>query len=390
MREPTSTSDDPPAPAGPPPRNERSRRRRIAATVGWTVGALLLVVVLAGFFVHLPYVIISPGSATPLDQSVVTIEGAPTYGSAGNLLYLTVRVSGSDPNVWKYLTASIDPDQQVVKREAVVGCLSDADNVRYNADLMSQSQDDATKVALERLGYTVTASAPRLTVIEACRGVPAAGALQVGDEIVAIDGKSVTDGAALAAAVRTFEPGHPIPVTVVRDGETRTVDVPTGEFVPDKRAGSGARCAAPGVKGGTGEPCFGILLQSFVDYQFPIDVKFDLARIGGPSAGLAFTLAIIDDLTPGDLTGGARVAVTGTIAPDGTVGPVGGVEQKAITARHQGVDLMIVPRAELKDARAGAGDVRVVPVDSLDGALAALQRHGGAAVPPPTTTAARS
>ena len=109
-------------------------------------------------------------------------------------------------------------------------------------------------------------------------------------------------------------------------------------------------------------PCFGILLQSFVDYQFPIDVKFDTQKVGGPSAGLAFTLAIIDDLTPGDLTGGKRVAVTGTIAPDGTVGPVGGVEQKAITARHNGVDADDRAACRARRTRArGAGDMRVVP-----------------------------
>ena len=303
MREPTSTSDDPTVP-GPAPRSERTlRRRRIAAIAAWTVGALLLAAVVAGFFVHLPYVIISPGSASPVDDSVVTIEGAPTYGNAGNLLYLTVRVSGHDPNLWKYLLATIDPDQDVEPREDVVGCLSDADNARFNAALMSQSQDDATKVALERLGYTVTASAPHLVVTEVCRGVPASGALHVDDEVLAIGGTPVTDGDALVATVDTFAPGDAIPVTVARDGAQQDVDVPTGEFVRDTGTPAGRRCADPGVKGGTGEPCFGIALQAFVNYQFPITVEFDLARIGGPSAGLAFTLAIIDDLTPGDLTG---------------------------------------------------------------------------------------
>jgi PDZ domain-containing protein len=134
----------------------------------------------------------------------------------------------------------------------------------------------------------------------------------------------------------------------------------------------------------------GIVTQAFVDYRFPIDVRIDTARVGGPSAGLAFTLAIIDDLTPGSLTGGERVAVTGTISPDGKVGPVGGVEQKAITARTNGVQLMLVPKAEVRDARRGAGDVRVVGVDTIDEALAALQDAGGAAVPPTTTSAARS
>ena len=125
-------------------------------------------------------------------------------------------------------------------------------------------------------------------------------------------------------------------------------------------------------------------------YQFPIDVNINTQLVGGPSAGLAFTLAIIDDLTPGSLTGGKRVAVTGTIQPDGTVGEVGGVEQKAITARTKGVQLMIVPKAEVKDARNGAGDVRVVGVENIEQALDALREAGGAEVPPPSTTAARS
>jgi PDZ domain-containing protein len=90
------------------------------------------------------------------------------------------------------------------------------------------------------------------------------------------------------------------------------------------------------------------------------------------------------------LTGGTKVAVTGTIAPDGTVGAVGGVEQKAITARTNGVQLMIVPKAEAADARRGAGDVRVVGVENVDQALDALHRAGGTEVPPPSTSAARS
>ena len=105
----------------------------------------------------------------------------------------------------------------------------------------------------------------------------------------------------------------------------------------------------------TGTPCLGVVLEPFVDYHFPINVKIDTEKVGGPSAGLAFTLALIDDLTPGDLTGGRRVAVTGTINPDGTVGPVGGVEQKVITARHNDVSMMIVPKQEVKDAR-GRGE----------------------------------
>jgi PDZ domain-containing protein len=130
--------------------------------------------------------------------------------------------------------------------------------------------------------------------------------------------------------------------------------------------------------------------QSFTPYRFPINIQINTDRVGGPSAGLAFTLAIIDNMTPGNLTGGKKVAVTGTISGDGIVGPVGGVEQKAITARHNGVKLMIVPREEVKDARSGAGNVKVVGVHTLDEALAALQKAGGAPVPPASLAPARS
>ena len=134
----------------------------------------------------------------------------------------------------------------------------------------------------------------------------------------------------------------------------------------------------------------GISSQEFTTYQFPVNVKINTQLVGGPSAGLAFTLAIIDDMTPGSLTGDRQVAVTGTIAPDGTVGAVGGVEQKAITARTNGVQLMLVPEKEVKAARRGAGDVRVVGVKNIEEALAALQTAGGSEVPPSPTTAARS
>ena len=127
-----------------------------------------------------------------------------------------------------------------------------------------------------------------------------------------------------------------------------------------------------------------------MSYHFPINITINTERVGGPSAGLAFTLAIIDDLTPGKLTDGKQVAVTGAIASDGSVQPVGGVEQKAITARHNGVDLMLVPAAEVKDARKGADGMKVAGVSTLDDALAALTRVGGTAVPPSSSTAARS
>jgi PDZ domain-containing protein len=295
-----------------------------------------------------------------------------------------VQVSTREPNVWRVVSAWLDPDQDVEDRSSVQGCLTDSENQQFNSDLMDQSQNDAKYVALTRLGYVVPANPVQVRVEEVCRDAPAHDRLQTGDQVLAVDGSNVADAADVGSLVRLHHPGDRVTVTYDRNGVTRTASITAGRFAED------GRTCLPANGSTAGSICLGVSSQEFVTYQFPINVKIDTRLVGGPSAGLAFTLAIIDDLTPGSLTGGTKVAVTGTIAPDGTVGAVGGVEQKAITARTNGVQLMIVPKAEVADARRGAGDVRVVGVENIDQALDALHRAGGTEVPPPSTTAARS
>ena len=373
---PADTQEEEP----PPPRPGRT----VAAVALSAVGVFIVVALIAGFLIHLPYVIISPGYATPLDENVISVDGAQTYDHNGNVLFLTVRVTNHDPNVWRVVTSWLDPDREVVKRTDAVGCASDAENIAINARLMAQSQDAAKDVALTRLGYTVEADPPEVTIADAvCSDVPAYGGLRAGDRVLAIDDQPVSQLTDVGPIVEAHQPGEPTTVTYSREGATETTRIVTG-----RRTAKGA--CVPVKRVTTGTPCLGVVLEPFVTYRFPIDVKIDTQKVGGPSAGLAFTLAIIDDLTPGDLTGGRRVAVTGTINPDGAVGPVGGVEQKAITARHNDVSMMLVPKDEVKDARRGAGDVKVVGVDTIDDALAALQTAGGAAVPPASAVAARS
>jgi Lon-like protease len=373
----------PPPPAEPSDR-PTGRAHTVLAVVFSTLGVLLVAVVIAGFLIHLPYVIISPGSATPLDSSVVKIDGATTYPHGGNVLFLTVQVSTHDPNVWRLVTSWLDPDRDVEKRTTVVGCLSDDQNRAFNAQLMDQSQNDAKYVALTHLGYRVPADPVQIRIIEVCRDAPAYGALELGDRVLAVDGHDVTDISEVGPLVQAHRPGDRVSITYERSGTTRTATVVAGKASNDRRA------CVPAHGSTSGTTCLGITSQEFTTYQFPIDVTINTQLVGGPSAGLAFTLAIIDDLTPGALTDSKRVAVTGTINPDGSVGEVGGVEQKAITARTNGVQLMIVPKGEVADAHRGAGNVRVVGVSTIDQALAALQRAGGSAVPPPSTTAARS
>ena len=114
-----------------------------------------------------------------------------------------------------------------------------------------------------------------------------------------------------------------------------------------------------------------------LSFQFPVQVTIDSGRVGGPSAGLAFTLGVLDVMTPDSITGGLKIATTGTMSLDGSVGPVGGVHQKVVAAKREGVQLMLVPSSELDEARKYADGLRIEPVDTLDQALAVLATVGG-------------
>ena len=337
----------------------RRRRRRIYLGVA-ALGIAGLV--LAGFVVRLPYVLISPGEATPLDGSVVMIEGAPTYEHQGDFLFLTVRVSSSRPNVYRVIDGWLDDDVTVKPEEDVLGGLSFEESEVINTVAMQQSQDYAKKVALEELGYNVTVKRSGAIVLGVAEGSPASGKLKVGDVITAVDGTTVRRADQVGPLVQAKRPGDDIVFTVNRGDETLDVTVTAGRN-PDN-----------------GETYVGISTQTLERYQYPIDVQIDTRDVGGPSAGLAFTLAIIDDLTPGDLTGGENVAVTGAITPNGKVEDVGGVEQKAAVARQQGAVLMLTPRSEVELAERTAGDMPVVGVRNIDDALRALEDIGGAEV----------
>jgi PDZ domain-containing protein len=271
----------------------------------------------------------------------------------------------------------------IVKKEVVNGCASYADSARLNDLLMQQSQDIAKTVALRRLGYQVTETGGREVVLDVLCDGPAFGKLHPADVVTAVDGHPVVSAEQVKPLVEAHKPGDEVHLMVSRGGTTQTVTVRAGRqtqdvhhpCVPSAGASSGAKA------------CVGIRGQTMFDEHFPFEIRINTARVSGPSAGLAFTLALIDDLTPGDLTGGRKIAVTGQILPDGSVGIVGGVEQKAVAARQSGATLMLVPADEAKAAREHANGMRVVAVKTVDDALRALRRAGGDPIPPgPTTT----
>ncbi|MEX2269444.1 MAG: S16 family serine protease [Acidimicrobiia bacterium] len=379
MTQPTAIADPPLG--SPPPRSRRHRAWNVVGVVGFV---LLGVVAIGANFVRVPYVIISPGDATPLDEHVVEVSGARTYEHSGELLFLTVRVSNRDPTVWRWLFAKIDSGVDVTKREEVIGCASYAENARLQDLLMLESQDSAKTVALHRLGYDVVEEGTRIVLrAVACDG-PSFGKVELADELTAVDGQPVTASKDVRPLVEAHQPGDQVHMSLVRDGDPVEVTVRAG-----RQTGIPAHpCGPPDSEPG-GKACVGIVAEGIVEERFPVEIAIDTRRVSGPSAGLAFTLAIIDELTPGDLTGGRRVAVTGSILADGHVVPVGGVEQKTIAARRSGATVMLVPACaepqprscEAELARAHADGMRVIVVETIDDALRALERAGGDPIP---------
>nr|WP_244960660.1 S16 family serine protease [Pseudoclavibacter chungangensis] len=219
---------------------------------------------------------------------------------------------------------------------------------------MQSSQDEAIASALREQGYEVPVQVVLTGVSE---DGPSAGLLQAGDIVRRVGDQDITSADVLRDSIADHDGTTPVSVTVERDGTPVTVDV-----VPTEAEVEGQL-----------RPVFGITVGS--TYDFPVQVHIELGDVGGPSAGLIFTLAIIDELTPGDLTGGHHIAGTGTMTADGVVGPIGGVRQKLFAAQAAGAEAFLVPVDNCAEALDGGvpGDLPLYAVSDLDDGLAAVE-----------------
>jgi len=344
-------------------------QRVVAAFLAVPLVAALAVVALLQ---PLPYTMYSPGPtidvlAAPDGKEIIQVPGQKTYRDDGQLRMTTVSVTpkDSDLNIFQVMRAWLDRNDAVYPKEAVYPDDKTADQVRDEGQVqMVSSQDTAVAVALGALGHPVT---PGLEVLLIAPGSPADGALAVRDIFRKINGKPLPSDIATAseelrAAIRATPPGQKITFTVLRDGEE--VDVPVTPEEPEADVFGVTLQGAPQV---------GINLGQGFILPFSVSVTID-PRIGGPSAGLMFSLAIYDTLTPGSLTDGGRVAGTGEIDAEGQVGPIGGIQQKIAGARDDGAQLFLVPADNCEDAEgARNGDMRLARVDTFDTALHAVE-----------------
>ncbi|HEV7887042.1 MAG TPA: PDZ domain-containing protein, partial [Acidimicrobiales bacterium] len=257
----------------------------------------------------------------------------------------------------------LDDDTTIVKEEQIVGKTPPKQFHQQNLQEMDESKRTAVVVALRRLGYQATAKGQGalITNVIPGKGYPAEGHLQPGEVITAVDGQPVRFVEDAVKLLQAHQPGDPVKVQITAaDGASRIEQLVL-------------------ARSDQGTAVLGVELQTYkLDYDLPFKVTIESGDIGGPSAGLAFTLGILDDLTPGELTGGAKVAATGTMSIDGTVGDVGGVRQKTAAVIRAGATAFLVPPGEYEEARKRAGKrLQVIKVATLDEALAALGRLGG-------------
>lgn len=352
----------------PPSQSVVDQPTHVSAVRRWVfgIGGIVVVgVILLGLLVPLPYYILAPGSSRPTEELIV-VSGAETFANAGEVDFLTVSLRKATPI--EAFAAWVNPDLDVTPEEKILGAQTPDQNRELNLRLMADSKDAAQYQALTRLGYAIDSTGTGAVVASVVEAGPSADLLVPGDVITRANGQEISFSQQLISVISAGAPGDVVSLSVEPFDATISGARPAREV----QVVLGARENDP-TKGFLGVSTF----TRDLSFNFPVEVSIDSGRVGGPSAGLAFTLGILDVMTPGSLTGGLRVSSTGTMSLDGSVGPIGGVHQKVMASRRAGVDLMFVPASEIDEARNYAGDLRVEPVNSLDDALAILTTLGG-------------
>ncbi|CRY83282.1 PDZ domain-containing protein [Nocardia farcinica] len=330
--------------------------RRILTLLAALVPVLVLGVL--GTVFTVPFVALGPGPTFDTlgefdGKQVVEVSGAELDPTTGHLNMTTVSVRDG-LNLFEAFGFWASGRHGIVPRAEVYPPGVPREEIdRSNEQEFKDSEGAAEVAALHYL---------RLPTVVLVRQVgeesPAKDVLRPGDEFVSINGAPVTSPQDVVNAVSSQPPGAPLTVVFRRDNAEQTATVTLAARPDDASKGF------LGVTPGEGA-------------RPPMDVTFNLADIGGPSAGLMFSLALIDKLSPGELGGGKFIAGTGTIEQDGKVGPIGGIQYKMMAAREAGAEAFLVPAANCNEARQRIPDgLRLVKVETLDGAVQSLAALG--------------
>lgn len=339
----------------------------------------------------------TPASAQPVDDRVVfgdLGDAAEQFPPSGDIFFVTVTEPAQ--SILSWFAGRDEPAVQFLTSEEKYGVQTPSQSRAIALEQMRTSEQVAQYVALQRLGFDVELIEGDVLIqdmvclaanednTECAEWSPSDDVLDPGDRILEVEGVTIAGVEDLGGVLDGLEPGDVVSMRIDRpdDGVIEVdVELTASPDDPDRTI-------------------VGFYPFDTRRVELPFELDIDTGSIGGPSAGLAFTLTLIDELTEGELTGGADIAVTGTIELDGSVGPIGGLRQKASAVAQTGVDVFLVPGisdtatdaqreafdTELELARqAGGDDVQIIPVRTLEEAIEALESIGGDPIPPPPT-----
>jgi PDZ domain-containing protein len=306
---------------------------------------------IAAWNLELPYLAYSAGPVSDAADTVVAEEVA-IFPPDGELLMLTVV--SQDVNVFEALIAGVDPTIDLVRKQAVRR--EGESDEEYRNRVLQQMDDSnfrAIAVALQHLGYDMVPT--EVVINDIAQNVPAFEVLERGDTVAAVNGVPIETVNDFAPALEGYGVGDTITMELLRNGTEVGVEVELAEKEDEP-----------------GEPMIGIFLGELTEPPFPLAIE--AGDVGGPSAGMMHTIAIIDALTEGELTGGHIIAGTGTIQLDGAVGSIGGIRQKVVGAEAAGAEYILVPAGNYEKAlTAEYDDIEIVSVATLDDAIAFLE-----------------
>jgi PDZ domain-containing protein len=316
-------------------------------------GLVLAAIVAAAFLLPSDSYLLLPDHARAVEP-LVEIEGEKPMRDGGGIYFVAVDVRKASL-IERVFPGLHDGSTLVPEDELLPPGVNEEARREGELRAMARSQQVAAAVALRGLGYSVSTTNVGVLVDALVGASPAVGKLRPNDVIVSVDGKTVRTRSDLLRRVQAHDPGEEVRIVVRRGTRREAVTIRTAADPEDRD-----------------RAVIGVFVEQAASIKLPIEVKIDLGNVGGPSAGLAFALDVMEELGR-DVDGGRKIAATGEIELDGRVIPVGGVKQKTIAVRRSGIDVFLVPAGDnAREARRHAGDLRIVPVKTFQQALQSL------------------
>ncbi|MBM7644245.1 PDZ domain-containing protein [Scopulibacillus daqui] len=321
---------------------------------------IILIIAIGLYFYRLPVYVEKPGAAESINPVVKVQDGHKINGD-----FMLVYVYVGQANIYQYLWTKYDRNKYTTLMKPQEVKLPDETNEEYNLrqeNYMETAQDTAAYVAYKHAGKDPKLIKDGALIINVFSDMPAAKVLKPGDVIIEANGNKISTIMDMQKVLEDKKPGDTVLLKVKRDGKIKNAKVKVTKYPKE---------LSQGIK----KYGIGVMQTDKFHVKVKPDIKFDIKNIGGPSAGLMMTLAIYDQLTKEDLAKGYKIAGTGTINLDDTVGPIGGIQEKIVGASKSGADIFFAPVAddEYKQAKEAAKDIgtrmKVVPVKTFDDAL---------------------